>query len=101
MIRNLQFPRLQERAVRKVLAAGFVLVIVLLGLAAAVAEGQSRRIRRSVEQLIRDQLVISGLVHDVRLEEDVLVDLLRRVAGGDPALEDHRVLLEKLDLTRL
>ncbi|MBM3900990.1 MAG: hypothetical protein FJ379_02695 [Verrucomicrobia bacterium] len=65
--------RFPERAVRLALSAGFLLVILLLGATAIVAVRQSGRIRRSVIEITRDQLVISRLVHDIQQGENAIV----------------------------
>lgn len=96
----LKLPRLQERGVQRVLTTGFLLVILFLGMAAVVAVGHSKTIRRAVEQLTRDQLLISRLVHDVQLEEDAMVQLLHQLAQPNLTTDRHQSLLTQLDETR-
>ena len=76
MTSNPGLQRFPERAIRLALSAGFLLVILLLGATAVVAVRHSNRIRRSVTEITRDQLVISRLVHDIQQGENAMVQLL-------------------------
>lgn len=90
------FFRITERNVLRVLALGFALVMVLLGAAGLIAVRQSQRIRQSVAQLARDQLLIARLVHDVQMEENAMTEVLHQLAQFHPQPPDHAVLLRNL-----
>ena len=92
--------KLRERGIQPTLAAGFILVILLLGIAASVAVGHSRRIRSTVAQMTHDQLDIARLVHDVQLEETAMARLLSQAMQQEPSSEIRSRLLDQLDDTR-
>jgi len=96
----LRIPKLQERGIQRTLAAGFILVILLLGVAAAVAVRHSRRIRSTVAQMTHDQLDIARLVHDVQLEETAMAQLLHQAMQREVSPETRSGLLGQLDDTR-
>jgi len=96
----LQIPKFQERGIRKTLAAGFILVILLLGIAAAVAVSHSQRIRSTVALMTHDQLDIARLVHDVQIEETVMAQLLVQAMQRELSPEIQAGLLDQLDKTR-
>ncbi len=74
------FPRrITERTVLWGLVPGFALVMILLGMAGLVAVRDSRQIRQSATQLVRDQLLIARLLHEVQAEEDALALALHRL----------------------
>ena len=91
------FFSISGRNVLRVLALGFVLVVVLLGAAGWVAVRQGRLIREGLAQLTRDQLVIARLAHEVQIEENAMTEVLHRVAQFDPKPADVEVLLRELD----
>jgi signal transduction histidine kinase len=91
------FLRITEGNVLRVLALGFVLVMTLLGAAGLIAVRQSQRIRSSVAQLARDQLLIARLVHDVQMEENAMTEVLHQIAQLQPQQPDHGKLLRDLD----
>ncbi len=91
------FFRITESNVLRVLALGFLLVMTLLGAAGLIAVRQSQRIRESVAQLARDQLLIARLVHDVQMEENAMTEVLHQLAQFQPQQADHVVLLRDLD----
>ncbi|MDZ4403190.1 sensor histidine kinase [Prosthecobacter sp.] len=93
----LTFFRITESNVLRVLALGFVLVMTLLGAAGLIAVRQSQRIRASVAQLARDQLLIARLVHDVQMEENAMTEVLHQLAQFQPKPPDHAALLRDLD----
>lgn len=92
--------RFPERAIRLALVAGFFLVILLLGAAASVAVRHSSRIRRSVTEITRDQLVISRLVHDIQQGENAMVQLLIKGTRQDLTPTERQQLLQRLDEIR-
>ncbi|MBX3732002.1 MAG: sensor histidine kinase [Verrucomicrobiae bacterium] len=94
-------PKLPEPNIQRTLAAGFLLVILLLGVAALLAVGHNRRIRATATQMTHDQLGIARLVHDVQLEETAMARLLRQLMEQDVSPEAQAGLLEQLDHTRL
>jgi len=90
------FFRITERNVLRVLALGFVMVLTLLGAAGLIAVRQSQRIRLSVAQLARDQLLIARLVHDVQMEENAMTEVLHQVAEFHPTSPENSKLLLNL-----
>jgi signal transduction histidine kinase len=91
------FFRITESNVLRVLALGFLLVMTLLGAAGLIAVRQSQRIRSSVAQLARDQLLIARLVHDVQMEENAMTEVLHQVAEFHPTAPEHAKLLRDLE----
>ena len=89
--------RITESNVLRVLALGFVLVMTLLGAAGLIAVRQSQRIRSSVAQLARDQLLIARLVHDVQMEENAMTEVLHQVAKFHPVSPEYVKLLRDLE----
>ncbi len=89
--------RITESNVLRVLALGFVLVMTLLGAAGLIAVRQSQRIRSSVAQLARDQLLIARLVHDVQMEENAMTEVLHQVAEFHPVSPEYAKLLRDLE----
>lgn len=89
--------RFPERAIRLTLSEGFLLVILLLSATAIVAVRQSGRIRRSVVEITRDQLVISRLVHDIQQGENAMVQLLIKGTQQDLTPAERQQLLQHLD----
>jgi signal transduction histidine kinase len=71
--------RITDRTVLWGLVPGFVLVMVLLGMAGLVAVRDSREIRLSATSLVKDQLLIARLLHEVQAEEDALALALHRL----------------------
>jgi len=94
---RLPFLRITESNVLRVLALGFLLVMTLLGAAGLLAVRQSQRIRSSVAQLARDQLLIARLVHDVQMEENAMTEVLHQVAEFHPTAPEHAKLLRDLE----
>jgi len=72
-----------ERTVLWGLLLGFGLVVVLLGLAALVAVRDSSAIRRSATTLVKDQVLIARLLHEVQAEEDALALGLHRISSSE------------------
>lgn len=91
------FLRITERYVLRVLALGFLLVMVLLGTAGLVAVRQSQGIRRGVEQLARDQFLIARLRQDVQSEENTMTAVLHQFTQINQKRDDLVRLLEELD----
>lgn len=91
------FFRITERNVLRSLVLGFTLVMVLLGAAGLIAVRQSQRIRDSVAQLARDQLLIARLVHDVQMEENAMTEVLHQLARLPAQVADSAALLHDLD----
>jgi signal transduction histidine kinase len=71
--------RITERTVFWGLVPGFALVVILLGMAGLVAVRDSREIRLSATKLVKDQLLIARLLHEVQAEEDALALALHRL----------------------
>jgi signal transduction histidine kinase len=91
------FFRITQANVLRGLVFGFVLVMVLLGAAGLIAVRQSQRIRQSVAQLARDQLLIARLIHDVQMEENAMTEVLHQLAQVQAQLPNQAALLEDLD----
>ena len=91
------FLRITERYVLRVLALGFLLVMVLLGTAGLVAVRQSQGIRRGVEQLARDQFLIARLRQDVQSEENTMTAVLHQFTQITQKRHDLVRLLAELD----
>ncbi len=91
------FLRITERYVLRVLALGFLMVMVLLGTAGLIAVRQSQGIRRGVEQMARDQFVIARLRQDVQSEENAMTGVLHQFAQFDLKRADLVRLLQELD----
>ncbi|MBN8248119.1 MAG: sensor histidine kinase [Verrucomicrobia bacterium] len=96
----LRIPKFEERGIQRTLAVGFILVILLLGVAATVAVRHSRRIRSTVAQMTHDQLDIARLVHDVQAEETAMAQLLHPAMQRELSPETQAGLLDQLDDTR-
>lgn len=91
------FLRITERYVLRVLALGFLLVMVLLGTAGLIAVRQSQRIRHGVEQMARDQFLITRLRQDVQSEENTMTGVLHQFAQFELKRADLVRLLQELD----
>ena len=91
------FLRITERYVLRVLALGFLLVMVLLGTAGLIAVRQSHGIRRGVEQMARDQFLIARLRQDVQSEENTMTGVLHQFAQFELKRADLARLLQELD----
>ncbi len=79
--------RITERTVLWGLVPGFALVVILLGIAGLVAVRQSREIRLSATKLVKDQLLIARLLHEVQAEEDALALGLHRLTTESSSQE--------------
>lgn len=86
-----------SRAVLPALITGFALVMLLLGAAGLVSVGKGHAIRLSAEELVREQILITRLLHEAQVEADALALALHRLAR---AVEDaeRREPLEALDM---
>lgn len=91
------FLRITERYVLRVLALGFLLVMVLLGTAGLIAVRQSQSIRHGVEQIARDQFLIARLRQDVQSEENTMTGVLHQFAQFELKRDDLVRLLQELD----
>jgi signal transduction histidine kinase len=91
------FLRITERYVLRVLALGFLLVMVLLGTAGLIAVRQSQGIRYGVEQMARDQFLIARLRQDVQSEENTMTGVLHQFAQFELKRADLAKLLQELD----
>lgn len=83
------------RAVLRALAAGFGMVMVLMGGAIWVALEQAAAVRQSAAGLVREQLLTARLLNDVQVEENALTEILHRAARA-PSNLDRRQLLADL-----
>ena len=87
--------RISERTVLWGLGIGLALVMVLLGLAGVLAVRDSRQIRQSAAGLVRDQILIARLLHEVQAEEDALALALHRL-GIEESEPGRRACLDEL-----
>jgi signal transduction histidine kinase len=91
------FLRITERYVLRVLALGFLLVMVLLGTAGLIAVRQSQGIRQGVQQMTRDEFLIARLRQDVQSEENTMTGVLHQFTQFEPKRADVIRLLQELD----
>jgi signal transduction histidine kinase len=89
--------RITERTVLWGLVIGFALVVVLLGIAGLVAVRDSRAIRRSATSLVKDQVLIARLLHEVQAEEDALALALHRLTTGT-GINDRAARIQELEI---
>jgi signal transduction histidine kinase len=92
--------RITDRTVLWGLVPGFVLVMVLLGMAGLVAVRDSREIRLSATSLVKDQLLIARLLHEVQAEEDALALALHRLTTVASAQERMKRIKELKEADR-
>lgn len=89
-------PRIRERIVLWGLVLGFTVVMVLLGFAGWIATRDSAAIRESAGRLVREQLLMARLLHEVQVEQNALTAILHQLAkSGTP--EDPALLLAELE----
>lgn len=86
--------RITQRTVLWGLVIGFGLVVVLLGLAGLVAVRDTRAIRRSAAGLVKEQLLIARLLHEVQAEENTLTEVLHRLSRTPHTLDRSALLIE-------
>jgi len=78
--------RVDERTVLTGLVAGFGAVMLLLGAAGWLAVREGRSIRLNAEELMREQVLVTRLLHEAQVEEDALALTLHRLTRSvDPA----------------
>ncbi|MEQ1748111.1 MAG: hypothetical protein ABL974_01720, partial [Prosthecobacter sp.] len=87
--------RINQRTVLWGLVLGFGMVVLLLGLAGLLAVRDTRAIRRSAAGLVKEQLLIARLLHEVQVEENTLTEVLHRLVRTPQTL-DRSVLLREL-----
>ncbi len=85
-----------ERTVLLALVAGFGLVMMLLGAAGLVSVREGHAIRVSAEELVREEILITRLLHEAQVEEDALALALHRLARA-VAIEERHEPLQELD----
>lgn len=88
------------RTVLVALVVGFGLVMLLLGAAGLVSVREGHAIRSSAEELVQEQILITRLLHEAQLEEDILALALHRLARTMEASERENPLaeLQKADM---
>lgn len=93
--------RITQRTVLWGLVLGFGLVVILLGLAGLVAVRDTRAIRSSAAVLVKEQLLIARLMHEVQVEENTLTEVLHRLVRTPQTLDRSALLRElgEADLT--
>jgi signal transduction histidine kinase len=85
---------ISPRTVLRALAAGFGIVLVLMGAASGVALQQAAIVRKSAEGLVREQLLMARLLNEVQLEEKALTEALHRVARSPSQLDRAELLAD-------
>ncbi len=83
-----------ERTILLALVAGFGVVMLLLGIAGLVSVREVRAIRNNAEELVREQILITRLLHEAQVEEDALALALHRLARTVDAAERQPALVE-------
>ena len=86
---------LTEHNVLRALVAGFSLVMLLLGTAGFLAVREGRAIRASAAELVREQILITRLLHEAQVEEDALALVLHRLTRTDDPTA-RRALMSEL-----
>ena len=76
---------------------GFGLVMLLLGAAGLVSVREGHAIRSSAEELVREQILITRLLHEAQVEEDTLALALYRLSKT-VAPDERETPLSELDL---
>ncbi len=84
------------RTVLVALVTGFGLVLLLLGAVGLVSFREGHAIRLSAEELVREQILITRLLHEAQAEEDAIALALHRLTRAVDAQERQRPL-EELD----
>lgn len=87
-----------ERRVRKLLAAGFLLVILLLLTDAFFGFQSIQSIKTSAAELADDQFTQMALVDEVQREQESLSAIFYRLAG-DPDSLDRSKILKQIEMT--
>ncbi|MBM3736120.1 MAG: sensor histidine kinase [Acidobacteria bacterium] len=88
--------RITERGVLWALAAGFALVLGLLGAAGFAAVRGTRAIERDATEVGREQLAIARLLNDVQAGQNTMAAILHQLAPGEQ-IQDRDRLLSELD----
>jgi signal transduction histidine kinase len=88
--------RITQRTVLWGLVLGFGMVVILLGMAGLVAVRDTRAIRNSAAGLVKEQLLIARLLHEVQVEENTLTEVLHRLVRTPHTL-DRSALLHELN----
>lgn len=86
--------RITQRTVLWGLVLGFGLVVILLGLAGLVAVRDTRAIRSSAAVLVKEQLLIARLMHEVQVEENTLTEVLHRLVRTPQTLDRSALMRE-------
>ncbi|MCB1227303.1 MAG: hypothetical protein KDK99_15905 [Verrucomicrobiales bacterium] len=89
--------KMRERTVLRVLGLGFLMVMLLLGVAGLIAARDSSAIRRDAGQLASEQLLMARLLHEVMAEQNALTQVLHRVADPSAAPPDRVAILAELE----
>ncbi len=89
-------PPITERYVLRAMAAGFLLVLLLLGAAGLSAVRGARLIESNTAELVKEQLLASRLLNDVQAEQDTLTAVLHEMSRRPETL-DPPGMLHRLD----
>ncbi len=82
------------RSVLRVLAIGFLLVILLLVIAGAASFQSTRYIRQSVEEIVEQEMVAIRLLDDVQREQAALTAVFYKLSRDPAQVHRDRVLSE-------
>jgi signal transduction histidine kinase len=85
-----------ERSVRRLLAVGFLLVILLLLADVLIGFYSIRSIQTTASELAEDQFMQMALVDEVQREQASLSAIFYRLAGGSDSL-DRSEILQQID----
>lgn len=88
---------LDSEKVPRVLYLGFACIIFLLSVAGFAAFRSAHALREGLADLATDEFLISRLVHDVQVEQNVLTEVLHRLAYLPKKREDSVAIFEELE----
>ena len=89
-----QSAQITHRAIRRVLIAGFSLVIVLLLTAAFMGVRNLRSIRENAASLVAEQLVTNRLLDEIQHQEATLGEAFSTLARDPDSVEPDRILAQ-------
>src|SRR5215813_12933920 len=87
-----------ERRVQRLLAVGFLLVILLLLADAFIGVLSVRSIETTAAEMAEDQFTQMALVDEVQREQESLSAIFYRLAG-DPDSLDRSKILQQIEMT--
>lgn len=92
--------RITEKNILRTMIAGFVLVLMLLGMAGLVAVRGTSSIEVNTASVVGEQLLVARLLNEVQAEQDTQTAVLHQLMNkGDTV--DRQELLKRLEATDL